>query len=92
MRSSAGPGGPGAAAPAWQAYPVLWIPLRGGRYDIGPLDLLLFTTIGEHWCPLFPVVTGPRAESLLAPRRLSAQLRPADRGCSAHHQPTAQRP
>jgi len=52
MRSSAGPGGspggPGAAAPAWQAYPVLWIPLRGGRYDIGPLHLLLFTTIGEH--------------------------------------------
>jgi hypothetical protein len=33
---------------AWQAYPVLWIPLRGGRYDIGPLDLLLFTAIGEH--------------------------------------------
>ena len=32
----------------YRAYPVLWIPLRGGRYDIGPLDLLLFTTIGEH--------------------------------------------
>jgi len=28
---------------------VLWIPLRGGRYDIGPLDLPLFAAIGEHW-------------------------------------------
>jgi hypothetical protein len=52
MRSSAGPGGDHRAGrapprPAWQAYPVLWIPLRGGRYDIGPLDLL-FTAIGER--------------------------------------------
>lgn len=38
----------GRCRAAWQAYPVLWIPLRGGRYDIGPLDLLLFTAIGEH--------------------------------------------
>ena len=28
---------------------VLWIPLRGGHYGIGALDLLLFTAIGEHW-------------------------------------------
>ena len=42
-------GGSGAAAPAWQAYTVLRVPLPGGHYDIGPLDLLLFTAIGEHW-------------------------------------------
>lgn len=42
-------GGPGAAEPAWQAYAVLRVPLPGGHYDIGPLDLLLFTVIGEHW-------------------------------------------
>jgi hypothetical protein len=41
------PGRPAPLRPAWQAYPVLWIPLRGGRYDIGPLDLL-FTAIGER--------------------------------------------
>jgi len=28
---------------------VLRIPLRGGPYGIKPLDLLLFTAIGEHW-------------------------------------------
>lgn len=43
-----GTGRAGRCRAAWQAYPVLWIPLRGGRYDIGPLDLLLFTAIGEH--------------------------------------------
>lgn len=42
-------GGSGAAAPAWQAYTVLRVALPGGHYDIGPLDLLLFTAIGEHW-------------------------------------------
>ena len=52
LSGGAGPGSPGwsgAAAPAWQAYAVLWIPLRGGHYGIGALDLLLFTAIGEHW-------------------------------------------
>jgi hypothetical protein len=43
------PGGPGTAAATWPAYTVLRIPLPGGRYDIGPLDLLLFAAIGEHW-------------------------------------------
>jgi hypothetical protein len=46
---SASPAGSGAAAPAWQAYAVLRIPIAGGHYSIGPLDLLLFTAIGEHW-------------------------------------------
>lgn len=43
------PAGSGAAPPAWQAYAVLRIAVPGGHYDIGPLDLLLFTAIGEHW-------------------------------------------
>jgi len=42
------PAGSGAA-PAWQAYAVLRIAVPGGHYDIGPLDLLLFTAVGEHW-------------------------------------------
>lgn len=40
---------PAAAAAAWRAYTVLRIAVPGGHYDIGPLDLLLFTAIGEHW-------------------------------------------
>jgi hypothetical protein len=40
------PGGSGAAAPAWQAYAVLRIPVPG----VTTLDLLLFAAIGEHWC------------------------------------------
>ena len=52
LSGGAGPGSPGwsgAAAPSWQAYTARWVPLRGGHYDIGALDLLLFTAIGEHW-------------------------------------------
>ena len=51
LSGGAGQGSPGGSstAGAWQAYTVLRVALPRGHYDIGPLDLLLFTAIGEHW-------------------------------------------
>jgi hypothetical protein len=70
-RGAGAPGGSGAAAPAWQACAVLWIPVPGGRYDMAPLDLLLFTAAGEHWRRRrgSRMLSAPAAQLLLRPDR-----------------------